>query len=158
MEYHEIEFPNGVLTLPEETIDGTYEEVMDLFWEFLGAIILSSWAYRIKIGDLTLSYSADMLYETNIVSWFEKNKIEKKIELYKGHILEFYDEKDCEQFRWTLEPYFREINVMELKENPDEKFAKYVKRLSALWQVLLRNRDNTLIKMKMLGRAYRMVE
>ncbi len=200
VEYIEKEFPNGVLLLPEETIDGAYkqvtvrffedennlslkeiklwecncpaqmifilgklltqekEEVLDLFWEFLRAFIISSWAYQVKIGDLTFSYSSDILYSTNIISWYEKDKKERKIELYKGHVIKFYDEKACEQVVWTLESYFKDLNVVEMKENPDMKFEEYVKRLCNLWKTLLRNRDNTLIKMKMLGKAYRMVE
>ena len=67
----------------------------------------------------------------------------------------FYDEKECEQVRWTYEAYFSHINVTELKENPDERFAEYVKRLREFWKVLLRNRDNTLVKMAVIGRAYR---
>lgn len=200
MEYIEKEFPNGVLILPEETIDGTYEqmtvkffedenelslkeiklwecncpaqmiiileklltqekeEVLDLFWELLRAFIISSWAYQVKIGDLTFSYSTDVLCSTKNISWFEKDRIEKKIELYKGHVIKFYDENACEQVIWTLESYFKDLNLEEIKENPDMKFEEYVKRLCNLWKTLLRNRDNTHIKMKVLGKANRIAE
>ena len=196
MEYQKIKLPNGELRFPEETIDGTYEEliarfyeeeegqllkeiklwecncpeqmliilekllsqdketIMDLFWEFLGAFILSGLAYRIKIGDITFSYSPESFYVLNNISWIGNEDV-REVDIYKGHMLTFYDEKACEQVRWTYEAYFSHINLMELKENPDERFAEYVKMLSELWKVLLCKRDDTLIKMKLLGRANR---
>lgn len=33
MEYQKINFPNGELFLPEETIDGTFEELIVRFYE-----------------------------------------------------------------------------------------------------------------------------
>ena len=191
-----MKFANGEIILPEETMDGIFEEltasfyeeeeilllkeiklrecncpeqmivilekllsqdkeaIIDLFWEFFEAFILSSRAYQIKLGEITFSYSPETLYESYIVSLIN-NTNKREVEIYKGHMLTFYDEKECKQVRWTYDPYFDHINVMELKENPDERFSEYVKRLSDLWKVLLRNRDNTLVKMAVIGRAYR---
>lgn len=196
MEYQKINFPNGELFLPEETIDGTYEEliarfyeegeglllkeiklwecncpkqmivilekilsqakeaVMDLFWGLLEAFILSCRAYQIKLGEITFSYSPETLYKSYRLSLIN-NTNKREVEVYKGHMMTFYNEKECEQVRWTYEEYFSHINVMELKENPDERFSEYVKRLRELWKVLLCKRENTLIKMKLIGRANR---
>jgi len=153
VEYQKIKLPNGELRFPEETIDGTYEEliarfyeeeegqllkeiklwecncpeqmliilekllsqdketIMDLFWEFLGAFILSGLAYRIKIGDITFSYSPESFYALNNISWIGNEDV-REVDIYKGHMLTFYDEKACEQVRWTYEAYFSHINLM----------------------------------------------
>lgn len=146
--------PEQMFIILEKLLSQDKETVMDFFRELLEALILSSRAYQIKLGEITFSYSPETRYESYILSLIN-NTNKREVEIYKGHMMTFYDEKKCEQVLWTYEEFFSHINVMELKENPDERFAEYVKSLRDLWKVLLRNRDNTLIKMRVICKAYR---